>query len=113
MSNVSCEDLEKMSAKRIRELKRARQFALPKITKQFSPRSLMNDTSHDMNSAASGKNRYQTFIEVPTSDKQNAVATRIIRKVPTNDLSQQEHYGANQEISITISSAADDGHMRV
>ena len=38
MENVSCEDLEKMSARNVRELKRARQFALPKISKQHSPR---------------------------------------------------------------------------
>ena len=38
MENVSCEDLEKMSARNVRDLKRARQFALPKISKQHSPR---------------------------------------------------------------------------
>ena len=38
MESVSCEDLEKMSAKNVRDLKRARQFALPKIAKLHSPR---------------------------------------------------------------------------
>ena len=38
--NVSCEELEKMSAKDVRGLKRARQFALPKIAKQHSPRDM-------------------------------------------------------------------------
>lgn len=38
--NVSCEDLEKMTEKNVRDLKRARQFNLPKISKQHSPRLL-------------------------------------------------------------------------
>ena len=37
--NVSCEDLEKMTAKNVRDLKRARQFALPSSSKQYSPRN--------------------------------------------------------------------------
>lgn len=41
--NVSCEDLEKMTAKDVRGLKRARQFALPKIAKQHSPRDMSSE----------------------------------------------------------------------
>ena len=71
--NVSCEDLEKMSAKNVRDLKRARLFALPSISKQYSPRNAQNvNESYDFVMKVGGRqNKYQTIVEESSTDHVN------------------------------------------
>ena len=63
-----------MTAKNVRDLKRARQFALPSISKQYSPRNAQNnnDSSYDFVMAVGGrKNKYQTIVEESSTDHVN------------------------------------------
>ena len=88
MKNVSCEDLEKMSAKNVRDLRRARQFNLPKIPAQHSPR----DNSTNDNFRSERQSKYLSIGErhEPIRRSQAAIQdTRrtevIVSKRKTND----------------------------
>mmetsp|Transcript_36303 Transcript_36303/g.44273 ORF Transcript_36303/g.44273 Transcript_36303/m.44273 type:complete len:88 (-) Transcript_36303:722-985(-) len=81
MENVSCEDLEKMSAKNVRDLKRARQFALPKIPRQHSPRD--HSTNDNFKSE-----RHQKYLKI--GDRTSNEGTKRLRQAAIQETRQTE-----------------------